>query len=329
MILETERLVLRPWAETDAEECYKYAKDPQVGPIAGWPVHTSVENSRQVIRDVLMVPETYAIVLKETGLPIGSIGLHHNDLAEKDDEAELGYWLGVPYWGQGIVPEAARKLLRHAFEELNLARIWCGYYEGNEKSKRVQEKLGFKYQWSTEDAPVPQMGETRIGHVNLMTKEEWEGSITLYTPSLEDLWFRQTMMADQETMSYNHAWGGTIPFPKENWNEWYDLWIVNHENKRYYKYLRDNSGRFVGETAYHYDGDRKLYIADVIVHAPYRGKGYGGIGLDLLCSAAKKNGVQVLYDDIAIDNPAITVFLKHGFIEEYRTDEIIMLKKEL
>ena len=173
MILETERLILRPWEKTDAEECYKYAKDPRVGPICGWPVHTSVENSRQGIMDVLMVPEIYAIVLKETGLPIGSIGLHHNDLASKDDEAELGYWLGVLYWGQGLVPEEAREVLRHAFEDLNLARVWCAYYDGNEKSKRVQEKLGFKYQWTTDDVPVPQMGEIRKGHVNLMTGEDW------------------------------------------------------------------------------------------------------------------------------------------------------------
>ena len=97
MTLETERLILRPWAESDAEACYEYAKDPRVGPIAGWPVHTSEENSRQIIRDVLMKPETYAVVLKETGLLIGCIGLNfHSDLAEKDDEAELGYWLGVP-----------------------------------------------------------------------------------------------------------------------------------------------------------------------------------------------------------------------------------------
>ena len=120
MILETERVILRPWAETDAEACYQYAKDPLVGPIAGWPVHTSVENSRQIIRDVLSAPETYTIVLKETGLPIGSIGLHRNDLAEKDDEMELGYWIGVPYWGRGLVPEAAREVLRHAFEGQNL-----------------------------------------------------------------------------------------------------------------------------------------------------------------------------------------------------------------
>ena len=329
MILETERLILRPWEETDAEECYKYAKDPRVGPIAGWPVHTSEEDSRQVIRDVLMVPETYAIVLKETGLPIGSIGLHHNDLAEKEDEAELGYWLGVDYWGQGLVPEAARELLRHAFEDLKLVRIWCGYYDGNDKSKRVQEKLGFKYQWTTGDAPVPQMGETRKGHVSLLTKDEWENLITLYTPFLEDLWFRQKMMEDTETMSYNRAWGGTIPFPKEEWRGWYDYWIIKHEGKRYYRYLKDNTGHFIGEIAYHYDSDRKLYLADIIVYAPYRKKGYGGIGLDLLCNAAKQNGVKLLYDDLAIDNPAITMFLKNGFMEEYRTHEIIMLKKEL
>ena len=174
MVLETERLILRPWEGSDAEECYKYAKDDRVGPIAGWPVHTSVENSRQAIREVLMKPEIYAIVLKETGLPIGSIGLHRNDLASKDDEMELGYWLGVPYWGRGIVPEAAKELLRHAFEDLDLQRVWCGYYDGNTKSKRVQEKLGFTYQWTTENLPVPQMGETRTGHVNLLTKEDWQ-----------------------------------------------------------------------------------------------------------------------------------------------------------
>ena len=173
MILETKRLILRPWEEADAEECYRYAKDPLVGPSAGWPAHTSVENSRQVIRDVLMCPETYAIVLKETGLPVGSIGLHHNDLAEKEDEAELGFWIGVPYWGQGLVPEAARELLRHAFLDLKLERVWCAYYDGNEKSRRVQETLGFQYQWTTENVPVRQLGETRKGHVNLMTREDF------------------------------------------------------------------------------------------------------------------------------------------------------------
>lgn len=64
MMLETERLLLRPWRESDAEDLYRYASDPKVGPIAGWPVHTSVENSREIIRDVFSAEETYAVCLK-------------------------------------------------------------------------------------------------------------------------------------------------------------------------------------------------------------------------------------------------------------------------
>lgn len=173
MILTTKRLILRPWDVNDAEELYLYAKDPRVGPAAGWRPHTDVENSRQIIRDVLSGPEIYAIVLKETGLPIGSAGLHHNDLAAKDDEAELGYWIGVPYWGSGIAAEASEEILRHAFADLGLQRVWCGYYDGNVRSRRVQEKLGFIYQWTSENVPVPQMGETRRGYVSLMTRKDW------------------------------------------------------------------------------------------------------------------------------------------------------------
>jgi|GEM_PF-246268 len=173
MMLTTDRLILRPWKEEDAEECYRYAKDPLVGPAAGWPVHTSIENSRQIIKEVLSGPETYAIVLKKTGLPIGCIGLDHTDLTKEPDQAELGYWLGVPYWGQGLMPEAGAEVLRHAFEDLGLTKVWCCYYDGNEKSKRVQQKLGFHYQFTRDKTPVPLLGEVRISHVNCMTRGEW------------------------------------------------------------------------------------------------------------------------------------------------------------
>ena len=175
MTFETERLVLRPWYETDAEELYKYAKDSRVGPIAGWPVHTSARNSREIIKTILSEPETYAVVLKDTGLPVGSIGLmFHTALASGDDECELGYWLGVPYWGQGIIPEASRELIRYAFEELKVNRVWCAYSDGNEKSKRVQEKLGFERHHTDENVWFPQVGELRTSHANLLTKEKWE-----------------------------------------------------------------------------------------------------------------------------------------------------------
>ncbi len=174
MILQTTRLILRPWCEDDAKELYKYACDPDVGPPAGWPVHTSVENSREIIREVLSAPETYAVCLKENGKPVGSIGFHRNDLAEQDDEYELGFWIGKPFWGQGIIPEASREMLRYAFEDLGMNRIWCGYYDDNEKSRRVQEKLGFVYQRSTDGIEVRLLGEIRTGHSNLMTRERWQ-----------------------------------------------------------------------------------------------------------------------------------------------------------
>ena len=152
----------------------------------------------------------------------------------------------------------------------------------------------------------------------------------LYEPKIEDLWFRQQFMADEATMSYNAAWGGTIPFPKSEWESWYERWLIHHEGKRFYRYLKDSeTNTFVGEIAYHYDEDRDIWLADVIVASEYRGKGYGSAGLQLLCEAAAKNGLSILRDDIATDNPARKMFLKAGFTEEYRTDEIIMLKKDL
>lgn len=176
MIFETERLILRRWEESDAEDLYKYASNPDVGPIAGWPPHQSLDESKDVIKNVFNGKEAYAICLKEDGKVIGAIELKlngHTDMTEKDDECELGYWIGRPFWGQGMMPEAANELLRHAFEDIGMSKVWCGYYEGNIKSKRVQEKVGFKYQWTSEDIDVPLMHEKRIGHVNALTKEEW------------------------------------------------------------------------------------------------------------------------------------------------------------
>ena len=146
MELLTKRLILRPWEDADAETLYTYASDPDVGPAAGWPAHTSVQMSREVIRDVLQAPETYAVVLRETGEPVGSIGLMKprlQDIEPTEHALELGYWIGKPYWGRGLIPEAARALIDHAFVDLRCDQLWCAYFEGNAKSARVQEKLGF------------------------------------------------------------------------------------------------------------------------------------------------------------------------------------------
>lgn len=174
-VIETERLILRPWNETDAPELYRYASDDRVGPIAGWPVHTSTEFSRDIIRNVLSAPFTYAMVLKETGLPVGSIGLmmkEQSNLDIKENEAEIGYWIGVPYWGRGLTPEAVRKMVSFGFEDLGLERIWCGYFDGNIKSKRAQEKCGFVYRYTLKDQPWPLMGDIRTEHITCLERNK-------------------------------------------------------------------------------------------------------------------------------------------------------------
>lgn len=176
MTLETKRLYLQPWQESDAEHLYRYASDPRVGPAAGWPVHTSEENSRTIIRDVLSAAETYAVVPKAVGHPVGSIGLMiggASNIGLPDTEGEIGYWIGVPFWGQGLIPEAVETLLHHGFVDLNLEKIWCGYYEGNEKSARVQEKCGFVYQHTRENVPCSMPDEVRTEHISCLTKERW------------------------------------------------------------------------------------------------------------------------------------------------------------
>ena len=158
--------------------------------------------------------------------------------------------------------------------------------------------------------------------------EEVIEMIQFYKPEIEDLWFKEAMLADEETMSYNRAYGGTIPFPREVWAGWYDRWMVGQGSKRFYRYVRVD-GRFVGEAAYRYEVERQIYLADVIIHAPHRGKGYGRKALMMLCDIAKENGLEELYDEIAIDNPSVSLFLKCGFTEVLRTEEAVLVKKKL
>ena len=178
MILESERLILRPWKQNkaDAKELYRYAKHSAIGPRAGWPVHRDVQDSLQVIRNVLTTPDIYAVVLKETGKPVGAAGLTYGPTMRKtlpEKDAEIGYWIGVPYWGQGLAGEAVRMLLERAFLQLERQAVWCAWYDGNEQSRRVQEKCGFRYDHTVEKSPCPLLGEVRTEHFSRITKEEW------------------------------------------------------------------------------------------------------------------------------------------------------------
>ena len=180
MILETPRLRLRPFRESDAADVYAYARDPRVGPIAGWPSHQSEEESREIIRTVFSAPGVFAMELRETGTVIGSVGFvgnHPAGVCSDCPDDEVGYALYPAFWGRGLVPEAVIAVLEYGFTQLDFWRICCGHYAGNWRSKRTMEKCGFRYQFARTDH-VALMSEFRQSYFYLLTKEDWNGRIS-------------------------------------------------------------------------------------------------------------------------------------------------------
>lgn len=174
MTLETPRLLLRPWQEADAEELYRWASDPLVGHAAGWTPHASVEDSLHIIRTLLSQPDTFAVLPRDgEGGPIGSVGVFTTGAPEIADEPEIGYWLARPFWGRGLIPEVVEELLRWQFQERNAERVWCGHFPGNDKSRRVIEKCGFRYVCTGPERPWPD-GVSRSSLYYALTRQEWE-----------------------------------------------------------------------------------------------------------------------------------------------------------
>ena len=175
-VIMTQRLILRAWRESDAKSLYDLAKDPRVSVIAGWRPHKSSKESLAVIRDVYSQPEIYALVLRSTGELIGSAGLmtyYNSNIGLSKTDCEIGYWIGVPYWENGYCTEAAIELIRHAFEELSMQRVFCSYIEGNLSSQKVQEKLGFSPHHVNKNVYFDSLGASRNEYVSCITRQDW------------------------------------------------------------------------------------------------------------------------------------------------------------
>jgi len=146
-MIETERLLLRPWRESDAEVLYRYASDPEVGPRAGWPPHKSVDESLEVIRTLFSSDHVWAMELKATGQPIGCMGYYvygESNIDIGPDDAEAGYWVARPYWNQGLCTEALKAMIDYCFNVKGFHTLWCDYFDNNPASGRVMEKCGFR-----------------------------------------------------------------------------------------------------------------------------------------------------------------------------------------
>ena len=171
--METERIILRPWLDSDAETLFKYASDPDVGPRAGWPPHKSVEESLEIIRKVFLNDHMWAVELKETSEAIGCVGYlpaSSSNLPIAEDECEVGYWIARPYWGKGICSEALRMVIDYCFGEKGFSTLWGTHFPDNPASGRVMEKCGFVDTGKEEFCPRLEIGSDRPVRVMKLEK---------------------------------------------------------------------------------------------------------------------------------------------------------------
>ena len=192
LTIETERLILRPWKQTDLDDFFEYASVDGVGEMAGWKHHENKEKSQSILDLFINDDRTFAIVLKDNNKVIGSLGVEKYGMEKVLSEffdyqgREIGFVLSKDYWGKGLMPEAVKAVIDYLFNVANLDFLTCGYYEFNNQSKKVQEKCGFK--------PYRKlMMETRLG-----TKEQ--GILNLLTNPNKNI---KLMFSHPETLIYN------------------------------------------------------------------------------------------------------------------------------
>jgi len=194
--IETERLILRPWRESDVEDFYEYAKVDGVGQMAGWLPHENREVSRTILGHFIEGKKTFAIELKENGKVIGSLGLEEREeslpVPENSMGREIGYVISKDYWGRGLTPEAVKAVIDYCFKELQFDWLTCGHFVRNNQSRRVVEKSGFHYirdiihetRFGTKEPTKLYILENEGKIIKQMSAPIDAASITLETPRL-------------------------------------------------------------------------------------------------------------------------------------------------
>jgi len=171
---KTERLILRPFRLTDLDDFFEYSKVEGVGEMAGWTHHKNKDESKEIIDMFLKEKKVLAITIDNK--VIGSVGIekYREQLFPEFDNQkgrELGFVLSKDFWGMGIMMEAVNRVLDYLFNDLKLDFVMCGYYDFNNRSKRLQEKLGFKYLKTEKTSPLEKIVYDTV--FNIIYKEDY------------------------------------------------------------------------------------------------------------------------------------------------------------
>ena len=163
MIIHTQRLCLRPWIDADAPALFELARDPRIGMLCGWKPYELIDDAHEALSTILAAPDSYAVTLGSTGEIVGSIALRIDTDSPEATVADVGYWIGSPYWGNGYATEAGNAIIDRA-RELGVQMIVLKYFDGNDASRRVSEKLGFTWRNREEGVEYPLIGKRLTVH---------------------------------------------------------------------------------------------------------------------------------------------------------------------
>ena len=175
--LSTSRLLLRPFEGRDAGDVQRLAGDPKVAdttyniphPYPDGAAEEWISGHRPAFQDRSQV--TFAITLEGSEGPVGAVGLN---LLDDGDSAELGYWVGVPYWNRGIATEATRAVIEYGFSRLLLKRIVGWHLVRNPGSGRVMRKAGMRSDPAATKTLTKNCREEHLTSCSI-TKEDWAG----------------------------------------------------------------------------------------------------------------------------------------------------------
>jgi [ribosomal protein S5]-alanine N-acetyltransferase len=177
--LETERLLLRSWTLNDLDDFYEYARDPDIGPNAGWEPHADKAVSARILQSFIEKDEVWAIVYKQNNKAIGSLGLHPDRMREGINGKMVGYVLSQDYWGKGLMSEAVKRIIQFAFEETDVDLLSVRHYPFNQRSRRVIEKCGFTFEGTLRQASKLYNGMVVDDVCYSITRQEYEAKCTL------------------------------------------------------------------------------------------------------------------------------------------------------
>lgn len=288
--LETKRLVIRPFQEKDAEAFFACCQNPNLGNDAGWAPHKTIEESREILRNVFIGQENiWAMTLKDTQQLIGSIGIVPDPKRENPQVRMLGYWLDEAHWGKGYMTEAVQAVLNYGFNELQLSLITANCYPHNKRSQQVLERSGFIYEGVLHQAELTYNGNI-FDH------------LCYYLPNI-------CQPAPQDYEEILEVWEASVrhthDFLTEEHIQFYKPLVRNHYLPAVELYIIRNASRKIVA----FVGLSDELIEMLFVSPDEQGKGYGKRLLEYVTQKKQMNKVDVNEQN----EKALSFYLHMGF----------------